>query len=80
MIESHHMENQQSLPCILFAKNLSRIRMERGLTQTQLGKLAGINQANISRMESGKNDDPTVESAGRIAEALGIDIRELYKE
>ena len=44
----------------------------QGLTQAQLAVLAGINQAHISRIESGKSK-PTIPTVFRICKALGVD-------
>lgn len=42
------------------------------ITQAQLAKLSGINQAHISRIESGKSK-PTMPTVFRICKALEID-------
>lgn len=44
-------------------------RIDRGLTQKELGKLCGMKQSNISRLESGEYN-PTLSVLKRIAEAL----------
>jgi|JI10StandDraft_1071094.scaffolds.fasta_scaffold737758_2 transcriptional regulator with XRE-family HTH domain len=57
-------------------KTLSQIiteqREEKGITQEQLSVLSGINQAHISRIESGKSK-PTMPTVFRICKALEID-------
>jgi predicted transcriptional regulator len=51
------------------ARDIIRERRERGLTQAQLAKLAGIRQETLSRLESGKNK-PNVRTVERIEAAL----------
>jgi ribosome-binding protein aMBF1 (putative translation factor) len=45
-------------------------RLEQGLTQTELARRVGTKQNNISRFESGAHV-PTLEFAGKLADALG---------
>lgn len=47
-------------------------REQKQLSQTQLAVLSGINQAHISRIESGKSK-PTMPTVFRICKALDID-------
>jgi ribosome-binding protein aMBF1 (putative translation factor) len=51
------------------ARDIVRERRERGLTQAQLAKLAGIRQETLSRLESGKHK-PNVRTVERIEAAL----------
>ena len=53
-----------------------KARLEQGITQKQLSEMTGIQQSNISRLESG-NYNPTINFLKRIAKALG---KELYVE
>jgi len=48
-------------------------RIELGLTQKDLAKLAGLHQAHISRIESGKAKATTT-TLQKIAKALQIEI------
>ncbi len=48
------------------------VRKQAGLTQVQLSEATGIDQASISRMESGKQGI-TLEYLKRIASALGVE-------
>ena len=56
--------------------SLIKARLEQGITQKQLSEMTGIQQSNISRLESG-NYNPTINFLKRIAKALG---KELYVE
>lgn len=56
--------------------NLKAIRKQRGMTQGELATLAGINRITIIKYESGKVD-PTIESATKLANVLGVTVDEL---
>lgn len=49
-------------------------RKELGLTQSELGKRAGISQPNITRFESG-NYNPSLEFLVKIAGAMGKKVK-----
>lgn len=59
--------------------NLRQARQSRGLTQEQLARKIGVDQAAISRMENGKQRI-TLEVLGLMAEALGMDPRDLFPD
>lgn len=52
------------------------VRKAAGMTQAQLAKSLGVNRATLSRYESGDIDPPSSQLQ-RIADVLGVDIREL---
>jgi DNA-binding XRE family transcriptional regulator len=52
------------------AYQLAKLRIERGLSQSELAKLSGTNQAGISGLESGKRD-VRLSTLTRVATALG---------
>ena len=49
---------------------MAQARRESGLTQKQLSERTGINQSNLSRIESG-DINPSVATLNRIATAMG---------
>lgn len=49
-------------------------RKELGLTQTELGKNAGVSQPNVTRFESG-NYNPSLEFMVRMAAAMGKKVK-----
>ena len=49
--------------------NIKRMRKSRGMTQEQVGILAGMSKSQISRMESGKLGSPA--TYARVLDALG---------
>lgn len=60
---------------------LKRIRIERGLTQTQLAESAGTTQGMILKYEKGERDikKAQVITVYNIAQALGCTIEEIIK-
>ena len=56
------------------ARQVIEIREKHSLTQVELAEKAGLSQAQISRIERGVVS-PTSATLGRIAEALGADLR-----
>jgi transcriptional regulator with XRE-family HTH domain len=52
-----------------FARNVRRLRRERGMTQEQLAKAADIGRPFISRIETGRFS-VTLETVGALASAL----------
>ena len=58
-------------------KNVRALRVARGLTQTQLAEMAGLNQATISKAERGEMNT-TMETITAIATALRVEPVELF--
>ena len=59
---------------------LKRLRSERGLGLADLAERSGLDRAAISRLESGKNPNPTFETLARYAAALGVRVRVVVEE
>lgn len=60
--------------------NIRRLREEANLTQQQLADKAGITMNHVAKIESKKMQRGfTIVILGRIADALEVDIRELFK-
>jgi transcriptional regulator with XRE-family HTH domain len=49
---------------------VTRLRIERGLTQAELAECVGTKQPSIARLESGRRD-PSLDLLRRVATALG---------
>ena len=49
---------------------LKKERERQGLTLAELSRRAGIDQAALSRLETGSNANPTLETLYRVASAL----------
>jgi transcriptional regulator with XRE-family HTH domain len=60
------------------ARNVRRLRLERGYTQEELSELAGINRNYTGMIERGERS-PTVDMLEKLAKALKIDPVALLK-
>jgi transcriptional regulator with XRE-family HTH domain len=60
-----------------FAKNLKKIRQERGLSQDQFAKICKVHYSTIFYWESGKRT-PKLDEIKRIAKALDVTIAQLF--
>jgi transcriptional regulator with XRE-family HTH domain len=63
----------------IVARNIRRVRLERGLTQEELAARIRINRNYIGMIERQENS-PTVAMLERIAKALGIEPARLFDE
>lgn len=54
--------------------NLKWARKRLGMTQDQVAALSGVAQPIISRLESGKESNPSLDIARRLARVLGVSI------
>ena len=61
------------------AKNIKRLRKQKGLSQDKLSKLADISHNTIIKIESGAIQSPTINTAHKIANALGVSLDDLIK-
>jgi transcriptional regulator with XRE-family HTH domain len=61
----------------IFAHNLKEKRRKSGFTQTKLAEMVSVSTHHIAMIEIARNY-PTLELTERIAEALGIEIYELF--
>lgn len=61
----------------LFAETLRKLRMERGLTQKQLGQQLFVNHSTIARWESGERL-PNAAMIPRIAKCFNVDSSRLF--
>ena len=61
------------------AKNLKKIRQDKGISQDRLSKLADLSLNTVVTVESGTNPNPTIETLTRIAKALNVGVDDLIK-
>ena len=61
------------------AKNVKRLREAKGLSQEKLARLADVANNTIIKIESGKNDNPTLDTLKKIAKALETSVDGLIK-
>ena len=62
------------------AKNIKKLRKQLGLSQDKLSKLADISHNTIIKIESGAIQSPTMDTAQKIAKALGVSLDDLIKK
>ena len=60
--------------------SLKQARERQGLTLAQLSELTGIDQGALSRLETGKNPNPTYDTISRMAAALGKVVRWTFQD
>lgn len=58
---------------------VEKLRKQRGLTQTQLAEMAGLQQSHISKIEN-QNDGTTIRVFQQIAKALGLKLSDLFQD
>lgn len=62
----------------LLGKNIKEIRERKGISAYKLSQLSGVNQATISYLESGKRQNANSETVNKLANALNVEINDLY--
>ena len=55
-------------------KNIKKFRANKGLSQDKLSKKAGVAYNTVIKIESGVIQNPTVDTASKIAKALGVSV------
>lgn len=58
---------------------VKKIREEVGISQAELARLSGVKQQNISKIESGENRNPGIETLNALAKAMGRSVMDLYR-
>ena len=61
----------------IVARNLRALRVERGLTVSELARRSGVAKGTVSKLEAGQATNPTVETLWALADALGASLSEL---
>lgn len=59
------------------AKNVEQLRKQKGLSQEKLARLADVANNTIIKIESGENNNPTLETLRKVAEAFGVSVDKL---
>jgi len=60
-------------------KNMKRLRAEQGISQDRLSKLADLSLNTVVTVESGANENPTIDTLTKIAHGLGVGVDDLIK-
>jgi len=63
----------------LFAWNLRRLRLERGVSQERLAADSQVDRAYISELEN-KRGNPTVDFLDKLAKCLDVPLFEFFRE
>lgn len=63
----------------VFAENIRRLRLAKGISQEALADLAGLHRTYVGAVERGERNI-TLINANRIAEALGVRLSDCLKE
>ena len=59
------------------SNNIRRLREAKGLSQEKLARLADVANNTLIKMESGENQNPTLNSLKKVAKALGVSVDDL---
>lgn len=60
-------------------KTIRKYRKERKMSQEALARAADVSFPTIVKIESGETPNPSVDTANKIAKALGVSIDDLMK-
>jgi len=63
----------------MLSKNIKKFRKKKGLSQDKLAKLADVTHTTLVKIESGVNDNPTIKTLIKIANALDIKLDDLIE-
>ncbi len=63
---------------LVLARNILRLRVQRGMSQVALATAAGISQPRIAEIENARAN-PQLESLERLAAALNVPMESLFK-
>jgi len=63
----------------MIGKNIRKYRIKKGLSQDKLAKLADVTYTTLVKIESGVNNNPTIKTLKKIANALDVKIDDLLK-
>jgi transcriptional regulator with XRE-family HTH domain len=66
------MSNNQNL-----SNNIKKLREAKGLSQEKLARLADVANNTLIKMESGENNNPTLETLKKVAKALEVSVDDL---
>jgi len=61
------------------ANNIKKYRTKLGVFQDRLSKMADITYNTIIKIESGGNQNPTIDTLSKVAKALEVGVDDLIK-
>ncbi len=63
----------------MLSENIKRFRKKNRLSQDKLAKLADVTLTTLVKIESGANDNPTIKTLKKIADALEVTVDNLLE-
>lgn len=60
-------------------KIVKKLREKLGLSQEKLARLADVSNNTVINIEAGKQDNPTIETLKKVANALQVGVDDLIK-
>lgn len=60
-------------------KTVKKLREKLGLSQEKLARLADVSNNTVVNIEAGKQDNPTIETLKKVANALQVGVDDLLK-
>ncbi len=60
-------------------KTVKKLREKLGISQEKLARLADVSNNTIVNIEAGKQDNPTIETLKKVANALQVGVDDLLK-
>ncbi|MCK4783929.1 MAG: helix-turn-helix transcriptional regulator [Desulfobacteraceae bacterium] len=63
----------------MLSENIKRFRKKNRLSQDKLAKLADVTLTTLVKIESGANDNPTIKTLKKIADALEVTVDDLLE-
>lgn len=78
MVRRKEPDPETSALAARIGRRVRALRRGRGLTQTILAGRAGLTRIYIGEFERGVRDNPTLGVLRRIADGLGVPVRELF--
>lgn len=61
----------------MISENIKKFRKNKGLSQDKLAKLSDVTHTTLVKLESGANDNPTIKTLKKIANALEVSLDKL---
>jgi len=61
----------------MLARTIKELRKKHKVSQEELARQAGITYSTLIKIESGANDNPTIKTMRKIADALDVSLDEL---
>jgi putative transcriptional regulator len=63
----------------MLSVNVKRFRKKRGISQDKLAKLSDVTLTTLVKIESGINENPTIKTLKKIADALEVSLDQLME-